>query len=172
MQCGPGCPGEAALRRAVAATTPRGNVVQVAMVSDAYREELARPRATAALGSAFGLIAVLAAAGGLFSVLTYAVAGRRREFGIRTAIGASPRQIRRLVYRDAAIVTASGAILGIAASAASARAIAALQYGVRAWDPWSWTIVLGLLAATTLLACWRPARVAAHVDPVAPLRSE
>lgn len=172
VRCAPQCPAEAVLRRTIADSVPRADVWKVAMVADAYREELARPRATAALASTFAVIAVLAAAAGLFSVLTYAVAGRRREFGIRTAIGASPRQIRRLVYRDAAVVTVTGTILGIAASAASARAIAALQYGVRAWDPWSWTIVLGLLAATTLLACWRPARVAARVDPVALLRSE
>jgi predicted permease len=172
VRCAPQCPAEAVLRKAIADTVPRATVSQVAMIADAYREELARPRATAALASTFAFIAVLAAAGGLFSVLTYAVAGRRREFGIRTAIGASPRQIRGLVYRDAAMVTIGGTILGIAASAASARALAALQYGVRAWDPWSWATVLVLLALTTILACWRPARVASRVDPVELLRAE
>jgi len=172
VRCAPQCPAEAVLRQTIADSVPRADVWKVAMVADAYREELARPRATAALASTFAIIAVLAAAGGLFSVLTYAVAGRRREFGIRAAIGASPRQIRRLVYRDAAIVAVAGTMLGIAASAASARAIAALQYGVRAWDPWSWTVVCALLVATTMLAGWRPARVAARVDPVELLRAD
>jgi putative ABC transport system permease protein len=115
---------------------------------------------------------VLSAGGGLFSVLSYAVGRRRREFGIRAALGASPRQIRGLVLRDGAQVAAAGLGLGIAASAALARVLASMEYGVTGFDPLSWSLVLGLLAATTMLASWRPARTAARVDPIALLREE
>jgi predicted permease len=167
MSCHGRCPDEAVVRKQILATVPA-----VGMLSEAYREELARPRATAALGSAFAVIAVAAAAGGLFSVLSYAVGRRRREFGIRTALGASPKQIRALVYRDGAQVAAMGVALGIAASIALARAIASLEYGVSGFDPVSWVVVLGALAGTTMLACWRPARTAVRVDPISLLREE
>ena len=154
------------------AVVPRANVVRLGLLSELYREELARPRAAAALAATFAVIAVLAAAGGLFSVLSYAVGRRRREFGIRTALGASPRQIRGLVLRDGVRVAALGVGAGIAASAALARVISSLQYGVTGFDPVSWTLVLGLLVATTLIASWRPARAAARVDPVTLLRED
>jgi ABC-type antimicrobial peptide transport system permease subunit len=77
-----------------------------------------------------------------------------------------------LVLRDGVRVAALGVGAGIAASAALARVIASLQYGVTGFDPVSWTLVLGLLVATTLVASWRPARAAARVDPVTLLRED
>ena len=172
IRCRDRCPDEAVVRRQVLATVPGASIVTLGLLSDRYREELARPRGAAALGSTFALIAVLAAAGGLFSVLTYAVGRRRREFGIRTALGASPAQIRRLVLRDGAGVAALGVGVGILASAALARVISSVEYGVTGFDPVTWGLVLGVLAATTLLASWRPAHRAMRVDPVALLREE
>lgn len=172
LACRPRCPDEAAVRKQILSVVPRANIVSVYLLSEQYREELARPRAAAALAGTFAVIAVLAAAGGLFGVLSYAVGRRRREFGIRTALGASPRQIRGLVLRDGARVAALGVAAGIAASVALVRAIASLQYGVTGFDPATWTLVLGLLVATTLAASWRPARAAARVDPVTLLRED
>jgi predicted permease len=172
MRCQGRCPDEAIVRRQILATVPGAYIVRVGLLSDLYRTELARPRGAAALGSTFALIAVVAAAGGLFSVLSYAVSRRRREFGIRTALGASPAAIRRLVLRDGAGVAALGVGLGIAASAALARVISSVEYGVTGLDPVTWCLVLGLLAATTVLASWRPAHRAMRVDPVALLREE
>jgi predicted permease len=172
IRCRARCPDEAVIRQQILATVPGANIVKLGLVSEAYREELARPRASAALGGAFAAIAVLAAAGGLFSVLSYAGERRRREFGIRTAFGASPGQIRGLVLRDGALVAALGVAIGVAASAALARVLASLEYGVTGFDPLSWTVVLGMLAGTTLLAAWRPARSAARVDPIALLRED
>ena len=172
IRCHARCPDEAVVRRQILATVPGANIVTLGLLSEAYREELARPRASAALGGTFAAIAVLSAAGGLFSVLSYAVGRRRREFGIRTALGASPGQIRGLVLRDGARVAALGVAIGIAASAALARVLASLEYGVTGFDPLSWTVVLGMLAGTTLLAAWRPARSAARVDPIALLRED
>lgn len=172
IRCQGRCPDEAVLRKRILSVVPRANIVTVAILSEMYREQLARPRAAAALAGTFAVIAVVAAAGGLFSVLSYAVGRRRREFGIRTALGASPRQIRRLVLREGVQVAALGVGAGIAVSIALARVIASLQYGVTGFDPVSWTLVLGLLVATTFAASWRPARTAARVDPVTLLRED
>jgi putative ABC transport system permease protein len=137
-----------------------------------YFEELARPRAAAALGFTFAGIAVLAAAGGLFSVLSYAVGRRRREFGIRTALGASPAVIGRLVLRNGFAITAAGIAVGTIAAWSLARALASLQYGVAITDPVTWVVVLGLLGLTTAAASWRPAQDAMRTDPVMLLREE
>ena len=82
-----------------------------------YARQLARPRASAALAATFAAIAVIAAAGGLFSVLSYAVSRRRREFGIRTALGASRSEIRRVVLHDAVVITGIGLVLGTVCAA-------------------------------------------------------
>jgi FtsX-like permease family/MacB-like periplasmic core domain len=172
VSCHGRCPDEAVVRKQILATVPAAGIYQMGLLSEAYREELARPRAAAALAGTFAVIAVLAAGGGLFGVLSYAVGRRRREFGIRTALGASPGQIRGLVFRDGAQVAALGVALGVAASAALARVIASLEYGVTGFDPVSWSLVIGVLAGTTLLASWRPARNAVRVDPIALLRED
>jgi putative ABC transport system permease protein len=98
-------------------------------------------------------------------VLTYAVGRRRREFGIRVALGASPAYIRRLVLRDGIGVAALGVTIGVAASGALARVVASLEYGVTTFDPVTYGLVLSILATTTLVASWQPARRAMRVDP-------
>jgi predicted permease len=172
LRCVGRCPDEAVIRRQILRTVPGVNIVRFGALSEVYREELARPRAAVALGSTFAAIAVLAAAGGLFSVLTFAVGRRRREFGIRVALGASPAQIRRLVLGDGARVAALGVGIGMAASVALARVVASLEYGVTSFDPVTYGVVMGLLATTTMVASWRPARRAMRVDPAELLRNE
>jgi predicted permease len=172
IRCTGTCPGPALIRQRIAAAHPAVQIVHVRPLDDVYFEQLARPRASAALAFAFAGIAVLAAAGGLFSVLSYSVARRRREFGIRTALGASPAQIGRLVLHDGMVVALTGLAIGAAGAWSLARAMASLQYGVTLGDPVSWGVVLGLLGATTAAASWRPARQAMLVDPVLLLREE
>jgi ABC-type antimicrobial peptide transport system permease subunit len=117
----------------------------------------------------FALITTLAA-GGLFSVFSYAVSRRLREFGIRSALGGQPHQIRRHVVGDAARITMAGLSIGVLAARLLARSLASLEFGVSAADPVTWMTVVAVLAATTLLATWRPARQASRVDPVSLLR--
>ena len=101
------CPDETAIRERVRATNPHAIVFSVQPLHAAYAEQLARPRAAFALGVAFAVVSLIAAAGGLFSVLSYAVGRRRREFGIRAAMGgAQRREIGRLVLADGLSVTA------------------------------------------------------------------
>jgi putative ABC transport system permease protein len=170
IRCGAACPDVAVIRQRLVATHPAVMVYDVAAVERAYLEALARPRAAAVLGFAFAAIAIAAAAGGLFSILTYAVGRRRREFGIRTALGASPRRIRRLVLRDAAGVAVTGVALGAAGAWLLARSLSALQYGVSVGDPISWAVVLAFIAMTTIAASWRPAQQATRADPASLLR--
>jgi putative ABC transport system permease protein len=172
IRCGATCPNTAVIRQQVLATHPAVRVVEVHALEDVYFEQLARPRGAAALGFAFAGVAVLAAAGGLFSVLSYAVGRRKCEFGIRTALGASPDQIRCVVLRDGFVVAVSGVAIGSVAAWSLGRALASLQYGVTITDPLTWTIVLGVLGVTTLIASWRPARQAMRADPVLLLREE
>jgi putative ABC transport system permease protein len=117
-------------------------------------------------------VSLAAAAGGLFSVLSYAVGRRRREFGIRIALGARASQIRRLVVGDGLIVAAIGLTLGAALSWVVSRAIVSLAFGVTIGAPWVWAVTIAAVAATTLLAAWRPAAVAMRTDPLALLRDD
>ena len=172
VRCEGACPNAAVVRQRLAATDPAVRVDRVRLLDDVYFEDLARPRASAALAFTFAGIAVLAAAGGLFSVLSYAVGRRRREFGIRTALGASRSQIRRLVLRDGMMVALAGVAIGAAAAWSLARTLVSLQYGVTMADPLTWTVVFVLLFLTTLAASWRPARAAASADPILLLREE
>lgn len=172
VRCDGTCPDAALVRQRLIATHPAVHVDDVRPLEDAYFEQLARPRAAAALAFAFAAMAVLAAAGGLFSVLSYAVSRRRREFGIRTALGASPIQIRGVVLRDGLRVALAGVAIGSVLAASLARVLASLQYGVTVSDPLSWVVVLCLLGLTTFAAAWRPAREAMRLDPVILLREE
>jgi ABC-type antimicrobial peptide transport system permease subunit len=147
-------------------------VYQVARLEDVYASDLAQPRATALASSTFSLIALLAAAAGLFSVLSYAVGRRRREFGIRVALGCSPATIRRLVMRDGLTIALAGGTIGSALAWIAARLLASLEYGVSARDPLNWLVVVAAIAAAALAACWRPAEQAMRVDPAMLLREE
>jgi predicted permease len=172
VRCDPTCPDAAVIRYRLRSTNPAVRVQNVRPVDQEYARQLARPRASAALAATFAAVGVLAAAGGLFSVLSYAVSRRRREFGIRTALGASRSEIRRVVLRDGIVITAAGLVLGAVFAVWLARALASLEYGITAGDPVTWSMVLVLLALTTLAASWVPASAAARLDPLVLLREE
>ncbi len=122
VRCDPACPEAAVIRHRLASIHPAVRVQAAKLADQDYARQLARPRASAALAATFAAIAVLAAAGGLFSVLSYTVSRRRREFGIRAALGASRNQIRRVVLRDAAVITGAGLVLGTVCGGWLARA--------------------------------------------------
>jgi predicted permease len=172
LRCPAACPDESSIREAVRAANPGAIVFSVQPLRAAYAEQLARPRAASTLGFAFAAVSLAAAAGGLFSVLTYTVGRRRREFGIRLAMGAQAREIRRLVLGDGLRVAAIGLTLGAALSWVLSRAIVSLAFGVTMGAPWVWAITTAAIGATALLAAWRPAAVATRVDPLILLRDE
>ena len=172
LRCATNCPAEAVIRDRVRATNPQAIVNSVQPLGSAYAEQFARPRAASALGFAFAVVSLIAAAGGLFSVLSYAVGRRRREFGIRIAMGAQRREIGRLVLRDGVSVAVMGLTLGTAASWVLARAIATLAFGVTITSPLVWAITIAGVGIATLLAVWRPAVTAMRADPLILLRDE
>jgi putative ABC transport system permease protein len=147
-------------------------IVRLGPMEEAYLKDLARPRAAAALAAIFATVALLASAGGLFGVLSAAVARRRREFGIRVALGIAPDRLTRLVLADASRLAAIGLAAGVAGAWILSRALVSLTYGVSPADPYSWAAVLGCLTITTLLASWRPGRQAARINPAELLRAE
>jgi predicted permease len=171
LKCGETCPSEGLIRQRILATSAM-DVHAVRYLANDLRQELAQPRAMAALGGAFGLLALAAATGGLFSVLSHTVGRRRREFGIRLALGSSPQQVRRIVIRDSMTVAISGVALGAGIGWLLARTLGSLLYGVSPADPITWAVVLVALLTAALAGTWRPARQAMQIDPVALLREE
>ena len=172
LRCDPSCPDESAIRSLAAAVHRSLGVRILASRENRYLEHLRLPRATAQVGGLFAVVAVVTAAGGLFSLLTYAVGRRRREFGIRTALGASPGQLARLVVRDGLAIAVVGLAAGTIGGWFVVQLLAAFQYGVTSHDPVIWTGVIVTIAIVSLAAAWRPALEAMRVDPVRLLREE
>jgi putative ABC transport system permease protein len=131
-----------------------------------------RPRFTAWLLSAFGALALALAAAGLYSVASYLVTQRRRDIGVRIAIGATPRDVARQVVAEAGRWIIVGAVAGAALGWMGTRALQSQLYQVEALDPWSWIGALLALAVVLVTAVFRPAYRAAHVDAVTALRAD
>jgi predicted permease len=133
---------------------------------------LSGPKSIAATVSGFGLLALLLAAVGLYGVMSYAVAERTREIGVRVALGAEPRDLRLMVLRQGLRLSLGGAALGMAGAFGLARLLRSLLYDVSATDPLTFGAVALSLIVVALLACWIPARRAMKVDPMVALRCE
>ena len=118
---------------------------------------------------AFGLVALFLAGIGVYGVLACQVTERRREIGIRMALGSSAADVFRLVMRDGARITVLGILVGLAGTMGMARLMAGLLYGVRATDPIVVGAVALLLVTVALVATWLPARRAAGMNPAAAL---
>lgn len=172
VRCGAGCPAPDIITDRIEAAHPGVRVSGLRFLEDRYRLELEQPRTTAMVGLVFAALAVIVAAGGLFAVLSHAVSRRRREFGIRTALGASPGSLRQLVLRDGGLTAALGIAAGAAVGWMAVRAFSAVHYGVTPADPLSWAAVVTAIAVTTLAAAWRPAQQATRANPVELLREE
>jgi predicted permease len=172
LRCRAECPDAQVIRARILEAHPGVTTGVFGPTEESYGLHLRVPRAIAGVGGLFAGVAVATAAGGLFSVLTYTVTRRRREFGIRTALGASPRDMRRLVVGEGLTLAGAGVAAGGLGGWVIARALETFRYGVTPVDPLTWTGVVGLLALTTVAAAWRPARQAARVDPVQLLRQE
>ena len=141
-------------------------------VEQVMREAGSRRRVAAIVLSVFAGAAVLLAAIGLYGVIAQSVSERRREIGVRMALGATQGQILRLFLRHGLVVVALGIGCGVMATLAAAQSLASLVFGVTTTDAGTLVGVAAFLAAVTLLACYLPSRSATRVDPQAALRSE
>jgi ABC-type antimicrobial peptide transport system permease subunit len=126
----------------------------------------------AALGTAFGAVALILAAVGLYGLLAYTVARSTSEIGIRMALGARRSQVLSGILTGAFRLLAIGAVLGIPAAWAASRLIASWLYGIRATDPLTIILATALLAAAAILAALKPAIRASRTDPMTALRYE
>ena len=164
----------AALAEAVRATVrridPRLPVVDLGTLQAVVDEALLVERLTARLAAAFGLLATLLAASGLYAILAFSVARRTREIGVRMAVGAERRAVLGLVLGDVLRLALVGIALGLGAALALGRLVESQLFGLHAADPWTLLAAAGVLLAVVLAAGFLPARRATLVDPVTALR--
>jgi len=142
------------------------------MMSEIVSRSLAQRRFTMSLFAGFGSLALLLSTIGIYGVMSYTVAQRTSEFGIRVALGAQQRDILGLVSREGMLRAGVGLLAGFLASLAVMRVLASQLFAVRAVDPLTFASVFILLAGTALMACYVPARRATRVDPLVALRYE
>jgi putative ABC transport system permease protein len=162
----------AAAAREIAASLDRSLPLgRVMTMEQAIDEGLAQWNVLARLLTALALVAGLLSAIGVYAVVSFGVAARRREFGIRMALGAEPAVVRWLVLRGTAIIAAVGLLVGLGGAIALARALESSLFGVPPFDPIVWTMAAVLLVALAFAASIVPARRATRVDVVETLRA-
>jgi putative ABC transport system permease protein len=162
----------AALRREIAAIDPEQPLTGIQTLEEHLSKTLNQRRLSMLLLSIFSAAALLLAVLGIYATLAYSVAQRTREIGVRMALGARAERVVAQVIGHGMRVAGVGVLLGAAGSLLLGRLIAGLLFGVGAHDPATLASVVALLLAVALVACWIPARRAAHVDPVIALRAE
>lgn len=141
-------------------------------MNDMIARTLLQKKFTMLLLSIFAGAALLLAAIGLYGVISYSVAQRTRELGIRIALGAQRSDVLRLILRQGMTLVAAGIIFGIAASLGLTRLMATLLYGISATDPITFVALSIALLSVAFVACWLPARRASTVDPIVALHAE
>lgn len=147
-------------------------VDSVDTVSRRLDRQLARERALATLSGYFGVLALLVAAVGLYGVVSYNVARRTREIGVRVALGALRRDVVWLMARESLVLVAAGIAIGLGAAWGLSRFVAALLFGVKPADGVAAAWAIATLLAVTALAAIMPAKRAAAIDPASALREE
>ena len=146
--------------------------LQFRTLSEQVAESLTRERLLATLSGFFGALALLLATIGLYGVMSYNVARRRSEIGIRMALGAAEARVLRMVLSEVALLVGVGLLAGLGAALAATRLIATFVWGVTVRDPFTLAMAAVLLGAVALLAGYLPARRASRLDPMAALREE
>jgi ABC-type antimicrobial peptide transport system permease subunit len=147
-------------------------VYKVATMDDLVGNAVSDRRFVMNLLAAFAVIAIVLAAIGLYGVVSYAVAQRTRELGVRLALGATPSQIAGLILGRGAALVAIGLALGLAGAVAAVRFLSTLVFGIGVTDPIAFTGAVAVLASVAIVAHWLPVRRAMHIDPADALRHE
>jgi ABC-type antimicrobial peptide transport system permease subunit len=162
----------AEVRRVIEQTEPTMPILRAGLLTAAVDERIAQDRMLAQLSIAFGIVAIVLAAMGLYGVLSYGIARRTNEIGIRKALGAQRGTLVAMIARETGWLLLIGLVVGLAISAGATRLIASRLYGLSAGDPVTFASATAALAVAALLATWLPASRATRVDPLVALRFE
>ncbi len=160
------------LRKTVLDLDPQLTLFNVGSLKDQLALPLFPARIAAIVLGIFGVLAMVLAATGLFALMAYAVSRRRREIGIRMALGAQRIQVLSSIFRRTVALCALGISVGTIVTLAAARLLSAVLYGVSPHDPATYATAILLLIAVALLACWNPAARAIRIDPARTLREQ
>jgi predicted permease len=160
------------IRQAVAAVDRNRAIILITSMEELLSDSVSARRFTMSLLGGFSALALALAMMGVYGVVSYAVAQRTPEIGIRIALGAQGRDVLRMMLAQGLKPVVIGSVIGLVAALALSRALASLLYGVTATDPATFAIVVLLLSFAALLACYMPARRATRVDPMVALRQE
>lgn len=161
-----------AIKNAVWSVDKEQPIVRVATMDSLLRQSAAERRFVLILFEAFGLVAWILAATGIYAVLSSSVTERRKEIGVRSALGASSRGILGLIMRQGMRLTGFGILVGLAGSVLATQSIGAMLFGISALDPFTYLGVILLLAIVSIVACAVPAWRATRIDPMVALRYE
>ena len=162
----------APVREALRSVDPSVPLDDVATMEERLYESVAQPRQWATLLGAFAVVALGLAAVGVFGMLSYMVSTRRREIGVRMALGAQRPMVVRMVIGSGVAHAIIGSAIGLVAALVGTRALTAVLYDVSAGDPGTLAIATLVLLLVALLACWLPARRAAAIDPLEAIRHD
>jgi len=160
------------VRQELARLDPELPFYEVSTMNERIADTIGPRRTPVVLALGFALVALLLSAIGIYGVLAYLVATRRKEIGIRLALGSSAQEVFRLVLREGLVIVLVGLGVGIAGAFALRSTVASQLYGIEPLDPVVWVSVVGLLSLVAFVACWVPARRATRVDPVVALGQE
>jgi predicted permease len=161
-----------AVKEQIHSVYPSQGIQDIQTMDAVVAGSVARPKLDATIMGVFGAIALALACLGIYAVISYSVEQRRREMGIRMALGAAPAGIRGMVLREGMALAAAGIAIGIVASLGLTRYLSSLLYAVKPADPEVFAAVTAVLALAAAAGCYFPARRATRVDPAVVLREE
>jgi ABC-type antimicrobial peptide transport system permease subunit len=160
------------VRQAVWSVSPNSPVASVATLGEIYSKSMARTSFTLVMLAIAGGMALILGLVGIYGVISYSVSQRRREIGIRMALGARQSEVNRMFVRHGLMLAAVGVAFGLAAAAGLTRLISSMLFGVSAADPSTYALMSAGLVAAAVLASYLPARRAGAVNPIETLRAE
>ena len=160
------------LRNEVQAVDRNLPVLHVRTVKELMDQSVTQEKLVAKLSAVFGALAMMLAAIGLYGVMSYAVARRTNEIGIRMALGARSGNVARMILGEVSVLIVAGAVAGIGGAWASTRLVKSLLFGLTALDPLTFAGAAAVLALVGILAGYIPARRASKIDPMVALRYE